>query len=116
MGDAARRASKQDPGLTDVVTDQQERALESYVAVDRDSASRLGISSRDVDDALYDAFGQRQVSTIYTSLNQYHVVMEVDPQYAKSPEALEDIYVPANGGATRARRPCRRATRRPAPR
>ncbi len=90
---------KQDPGLTDVDTDQQERALEAYVTVDRDSASRLGVSSRDVDNALYDAFGQRQVSTIYTSLNQYHVVMEVDPQYAKSPEALKDIYVPANGGA-----------------
>jgi multidrug efflux pump len=90
---------KQDSGLTDLDTDQQERALESYVTVDRDSASRLGISPRDVDNALYDAFGQRQVSTIYTSLNQYHVVMEVDPQYAKSPEALKDIYVPSTVGA-----------------
>jgi multidrug efflux pump len=91
---------KQDPGLTDVDTDQQERALETYVTVDRDSAARLGISARDVDNALYDAFGQRQVSTIYTSLNQYHVVMEVDPQYARSPAALDDIYIPAHGGAS----------------
>jgi multidrug efflux pump len=65
------------------------------VNVDRDTASRLGVTSRDVDNALYDAFGQRQVATIYSELNQYHVIMEVAQRYARGPQALEDIYVPA---------------------
>jgi multidrug efflux pump len=91
---------KQDPVMTDVDTDQQDHGVESYLTVDRDSAARLGVSARDIDDALYDAFGQRPASTIYTSLNQYHVVMEVDPRYAQSPAALDDIYVPARGIAT----------------
>jgi len=86
---------KQDPTLTDVDTDQQDHGVETYLTVDRATASRFGITSKDIDNALYDAFGQRQVSTIYTSLNQYHVIMEVAPRYAQSPASLNDIYVPA---------------------
>ncbi|MFC7516506.1 efflux RND transporter permease subunit [Herbaspirillum sp. GCM10030257] len=87
-------AMKLQPELTDVDTDQQENAVETFVEVDRTTAARLGVTSRDVDNALYNAFGQRQVATVYGELNQYHVVMEVSPQFAKSPEALKDIYVP----------------------
>jgi multidrug efflux pump len=83
--------------LTDVDTDQQENGVETMVTVDKESAARLGISSRDVDNALYDGFGQRQVATIYAELNQYHVIMEVAPRYTRSPESLKDIYVPAKG-------------------
>jgi multidrug efflux pump len=90
---------KQDPVLTDIDTDQQDHGVESFLTVDRATASRFGISSRDIDNALYDAFGQRQVSTLYTSLNQYHVIMEVAPRYAQSPAALNDIYVPAKTNA-----------------
>jgi multidrug efflux pump len=88
---------KQEPSLTDVDTDQEDHGIETYLEIDRDSASRLGITSKTIDNILYDAFGQRQVSTLYTALNQYHVVMEVDPFYAQSPLALNDIYVPASG-------------------
>jgi multidrug efflux pump len=91
---------KQDPVLTDVDTDQQDHGVESYLTIDRPTATRFGITSRDIDNALYDAFGQRQVSTIYTSLNQYHVIMEVAPRYAQSPASLNDIYVPAHATAT----------------
>ena len=91
-------AMKDQPALTDVDTDQQENGVETYVAVDRDSAKRLGISSRDVDNALYNAFGQRQVATIYEDLNQYKVIMQVAPRYISSPESLKDVYVPAKGG------------------
>jgi multidrug efflux pump len=84
--------------LRDVNTDQQNRGLEANVIIDRDTASRLGIAPQDIDNALYDAFGQRQVSTIYRQLNQYHVVMEVDPQYQQSPEALESVYVRSSNG------------------
>ncbi len=90
-------AMKRQPALTDVDTDQEDNGVESYVEVDKDSASRLGINSRDVDNALYDAFGQRQVATIYSELNQYHVVLGLAPQYMRSPEALKDLYVPARG-------------------
>ena len=90
---------KQDPVLTDVDTDQQDHGIETYVSVDKGTASRFGITSRDIDNALYDAFGQRQVSTLYTSLNQYHVIMEVAPRYAQSPAALNDVYVPARVAA-----------------
>ncbi|MBS0309689.1 MAG: efflux RND transporter permease subunit, partial [Proteobacteria bacterium] len=94
-------AMKSQPTLTDVDTDQQENGVETFVEVDRDSAARLGITSRDVDNALYDAFGQRQVANIYGELNQYHVIMEVDPRYRQSPESLKDVYVPArNAGAS----------------
>jgi multidrug efflux pump len=86
--------------LTDVDTDLQQNAVESYVTVERETASRYGITSRDVDNALYDAFGQRQVATVYSELNQYHVIMEAAPQYTKSPNSLNDIYVPARIAAT----------------
>ena len=86
--------------LTDIDTDQQENGVETMVTVDKDSAARLGLSSRDVNNALYNAFGQRQVATIYAELNQYHVIMEVAPRFTRSPESLKDIYVPSkNTGA-----------------
>ncbi|NDP64888.1 efflux RND transporter permease subunit [Polaromonas sp.] len=90
---------KRSPALTDVDTDQEENGVETMVTVDKDSAARLGISSRDVDNALYNAFGQRQVATIYGELNQYKVIMQVAPRYIDSPEALKDIYVPARNAA-----------------
>lgn len=90
-------AMKQQPALVDVDTDQQENGVEVFVDVDRQSARRLGISSRDVDNALYNAFGQRQVATIYDDLNQYKVVMQVARRYIRSPEDLKDVYVPATG-------------------
>jgi len=83
------------PQLVDVDTDQQENGVQTTVQVDRDAAKRLGVSSSAIDAALYNAFGQRQVATIYTELNQYHVVMEWAPGYTTSPNALNDIYVPA---------------------
>jgi multidrug efflux pump len=85
--------------LRDVNTDQQDRGLEETVIIDRDTASRLGVSPQAIDNALYDAFGQRQVSTIYQQLNQYHVVMEVDPQYQQSPAALNAVYVGSSNGS-----------------
>ena len=88
-------AMKQQQALVEVDTDQQENGIESYVQVDKDSASRLGITSRDIDSALYNAFGQRQVATIYGELNQYRVIMGVAPQFTRSPESLKDIYVPS---------------------
>jgi multidrug efflux pump len=84
--------------LRDPNTDQQDRGLDAEVTIDRDTASRLGITPQDIDSSLYDAFGQRQVSTIYRQLNQYHVVMEVDPQYQTSPAALESVYVHSSNG------------------
>ena len=88
-------AMKQQEALVEVDTDQQENGIESYVQVDKDSAARLGITSRDVDSALYNGFGQRQVATIYGELNQYRVIMGVAPQFTRSPESLKDIYVPS---------------------
>jgi multidrug efflux pump len=90
-------AMKRQPALTDVDTDQQENGVEVYVDVDKDSAARLGINSRDIDNALYNGFGQRQVATIYDELNQYRVIMGVGPNYMRSPGALKDIYVPSRG-------------------
>jgi hydrophobe/amphiphile efflux-1 (HAE1) family protein len=84
--------------LRDVNTDQQNRGLEAQITIDRDTASRLGVASQDIDNALYDAFGQRQVSTMYRQLNQYHVVMEVEPRFYQSPDALANIYVRASSG------------------
>ena len=81
--------------LTDVNSDAQENGVRTQVNVDRDAAGRLGIRANAVDAALYNAFGQRQVATIYTDLNQYHVVMEWAPAYTQSPNALADVYVPA---------------------
>ena len=92
-------AMQKRPELRDVATDQQDHGLESKLVVDRDTASRLGITALAVDQTLSSAFGQRQVSTTYKTLNQYHVVMEVEPQFQASPEALRDIYVKASNGA-----------------
>jgi multidrug efflux pump len=86
------------PELRQVNTDQEDRGLEANVVIDRDTASRLGIAARDIDTVLYDAFGQRFVSTIYQSLNQYHVVLEVAPQYQQAPETLETVYVRSSSG------------------
>ncbi|VXC05512.1 efflux RND transporter permease subunit [Massilia sp. 9I] len=91
-------AMKRQPALVDVDTDQAENGVETFVTIDKDTASRLGISTRDVDNALYNNFGQRQVANIYDELNQYHVIMGVAQRYAQSPEALRDVYVPARGG------------------
>jgi len=85
--------------LKDVNTDQQNRGLEARLVIDRDTAARLGIQPAAIDAALYQAFGQSQVSTIYEQLNQYHVVMEVDPRYQQTPDALQSIYVPSKSGA-----------------
>ena len=81
------------PEIVDVNSDQQDKGLQSLVVFDRSTASRLGLSPQLIDDTLYDAFGQRQVSILYTPLNQYHVVMEVAPQFWQSSAALNDIYV-----------------------
>jgi multidrug efflux pump len=85
--------------LTDVSSDQQQRGLETYLDIDRDTAARFGISPLQIDNTLYDAFGQRQVSVIYSAINQYHVVMEIDPRYTQYPNSLRDVYV-ATSGAT----------------
>jgi len=86
------------PQLRDVASDQQNGGLQADLVIDRDTASRLGILPQTIDDTLYDAFGQRQVSTIFTQLNQYHVVLEVDPQFRQSPDALKNIYVRSASG------------------
>src|SRR5206468_3408569 len=83
-------------GFTDVNSDQQNAGLQASLTYDRQTAARLGISAQLIDDTLYDAFGQRQVSTMFTSLNQYHVVMEVDPQFWQSPTGLDAIYIRPN--------------------
>src|SRR5882724_365599 len=83
------------PLLTDVNSDQQDRGLEASLVIDRATASRLGISTAAIDDTLYDAFGQRQVSTMYKQLNQYHVVLEVNSNFWQNPEGLKHIYVPS---------------------
>ncbi|MGB2606148.1 MAG: multidrug efflux RND transporter permease subunit [Candidatus Sulfotelmatobacter sp.] len=87
------------PELRDVNTDQQDKGLQAQLVIDRDTASRLGVAAQDIDNALYDAFGQRQVSTMYRPLNQYHVVMEVAPQFQQTPEALQNIYLRSSRGA-----------------
>ena len=79
--------------LADVSSDQQQKGLETFLTIDRDTAARLGITPQQIDDTLYDAFGQRQVSVIYSARNQYHVVMEIDPRYAQYPDALRDVYI-----------------------
>jgi hydrophobe/amphiphile efflux-1 (HAE1) family protein len=87
------------PALVDVSSDQQDRGLEARLVVDRSTASRFGITSQLIDDILYDAFGQRPVAITYTQLNQYHVIMEVPPNYWQRPEALRDIFVRSASGA-----------------
>ena len=89
---------KQQPELRDIASDQMNGGLLVNLAIDRDSASRLGILPADIDNTLYDAFGQRQVSTIYTQLNQYRVVMEADPSFQQTPDSLKNIYVHSSNG------------------
>ncbi len=89
---------KKIPILVDVNSDQQTAGLQASVVVDRDTASRLGLTASQIDAALYDAFGQAPVSTMYTALNQYHVVMEVAPKYWQSPETLKRVYVHSTNG------------------
>jgi multidrug efflux pump len=98
-GDKLKDALQKEPELTDVDTDAQPGGLETEVVIDRDAAYRLGLSESQIDNALYDAFGQRLVSTIYNPLNQYHVVMEVSPEYWQNPDVLNDIFVSTSGGA-----------------
>jgi multidrug efflux pump len=86
-------------GLLDVNSDQQNKGLEAQLVIDRATAARLGITTQMIDNTLYDAFGQRQVSTLYTQLNQYHVVLEVDPQFWQNPDGLKHIYVKTAAGA-----------------
>jgi multidrug efflux pump len=86
------------PELRDQNSDQQDKGLQAKLVIDRDTASRLGINPTTLDNALYDAFGQRQVSTMYRPLNQYHVVMEVAPQFQQTPEALQNIYLRSTTG------------------
>src|SRR6266581_2749117 len=93
-----RSKSAKIPELRDVNSDQQMHGLQSSIVIDRDTASRLGVAVQDIDNTLGDAFGQRQVSNIYKGLNQYHVVMEVAPEFQQSPEALKSIYVPSKSG------------------
>jgi len=87
------------PLLNDVHLDQKQGALETDLIIDRATAARLGLTVSQIDNTLYDAFGQRQVSVIYKSRNQYHVVMEVSPEFWQSPEMLTQIYVSTVGGA-----------------
>ena len=86
------------PQLRDVATDQQDLGLEASLVIDRDTAARLGILPQQIDDTLYDAFGQRQVTTIFTQLNQYHVVLQVHPSFQQNPDALKNIYVKSSNG------------------
>jgi multidrug efflux pump len=92
-------ALQNEPNLADVNSDQQNKGLETNLVIDRDTAARLGITVSQIDNTLYDAFGQRQVSTIYVARNQYHVVMEVAPRYWQNPETLKDVYISTSGGS-----------------
>ena len=89
---------RNEPQLADVTSDLQDQGLQAFVDIDRASASRLGITPSAIDNALYNAFGQRQISTIFTQSNQYRVVLEVHPDYQKGPDALADIYVDSTNG------------------
>jgi multidrug efflux pump len=91
-------ALQHNPALADVNSDQQSHGLETELTIDRPSASRLGLNASQIDNTLYDAFGQRQVSVIYNPLNQYHVVMEVAPSFWQNPDTLKEIYVSTAGG------------------
>jgi multidrug efflux pump len=92
-------ALQREPNLADVNSDQQNKGLESNLVIDRDAAAQLGITVSQIDNTLYDAFGQRQVSTIYVARNQYHVIMEVAPRYWQNPETLKDVYISTSGGS-----------------
>ena len=86
------------PGLADVNSDQQDKGLQASLIIDRNTASRLGISAKQIDATLYDAFGQSQVSTMYTQINQYHVVMNVLSEFWQNPDGLNQIYLSTNKG------------------
>jgi multidrug efflux pump len=86
------------PALRDIATDQQNEGLGAHLVIDRRTASRLGVSSSTIDNTLYDAFGQEQISTMFTELNQYHVVLEVDPKFQRDPKSLQEIYVNSTSG------------------
>jgi multidrug efflux pump len=88
-----------DPNLADVNSDQQNKGLESDLVIDRDKVAQYGVTVSQVDNTLYDAFGQRQVSTIYVARNQYHVIMEVAPQYWQNPETLKDVWISTSGAS-----------------
>jgi multidrug efflux pump len=90
-------ALQAEPSLTDVNSDQQNKGLESNLVIDRDAAAQLGLTVSQIDNTLYDAFGQRQVSTIYVARNQYHVIMEVAPRYWQNPQSLKDVFVSTSG-------------------
>jgi len=92
-------ALQSDHLLADVNSDQQNKGLESDLVIDRDAVAQLGLTVSQIDNTLYDAFGQRQVSTIYVARNQYHVIMEVAPSYWQNPETLRDVYVSTSGGS-----------------
>ena len=98
---------RQLPQLADVASDLQDSGLQAYVEIDRAAASRLGITPAMIDNALYNAFGQRLVSTIFTQTNQYRVVLEVKPEFRTGPAALDDIYVTADRPRRRRRSRCR---------
>jgi multidrug efflux pump len=84
--------------LKDVTSDQQVKSLQTNLVIDRDAAARLGVTMAQIDNTLYDAFGQRQVSTIFSAINQYHVIMEIDPRYTQRPSMLDEIYISTAGG------------------
>jgi len=90
---------RQLPQLADVASDLQDQGLQAFVSIDRDTAGRLGITPLAIDTALYNAFGQRLISTIFTQSNQYRVVLEVKPEFRRGPDALKDIYVASSSGA-----------------
>jgi len=92
-------ALQREPSLTDVNSDQQNKGLESNLVIDRDAAAQLGITVSQIDNTLYDAFGQRQVSTIYVAKNQYHVIMEVAPRFWQNPEVLKDVFISTSGAS-----------------
>ncbi len=91
---------KQLPQLADVASDQQTAGRQAALNFDRATAARLGITTQNLDDALYDSFGQRQISTMYTQLNQYHVILELDPDFQQTPDDLNDVYLKSSNGGT----------------
>jgi multidrug efflux pump len=97
-------ALRQDPTLTDLDNDAQDNGVEAFVNVDKDTAARMGVTPRDIDNALYDSFGQRQIATIYEDVNQYSVVLENGRAYGQGPEALGDVNIPTKGASTVTRR------------
>jgi multidrug efflux pump len=94
---------KQEPQLADVASDQQDQGLQSYVEIDRATAARLNVTPSAVDNALYNAYGQRLISTIYTQSSQYRVVLEVKPEFQRGPSSINELYVTANDGVTQIR-------------